>query len=251
MPLTRSAPTYQDAPTQTAQALGLPLAEPIEIKRRLAAIFASDVEGYSRLMGADEVATLDALTARREGYANDPQFDRKEAVRLARLALSIDDSDPDTLATASVISAFMAGDSEAEIEMADRAVALNPNSWGTWQCRGYVYRIAGLPEEAIRSFERAIRMSPVDPRLITGIGQALIELRRFDEAIVVLKKALRQNPFFMPACRGLASAFAHLGRDAEAHDAAARVLEIDPAFTISAHIARGPKKPIPKNTKAL
>jgi hypothetical protein len=27
------------------------LAEPIETKRRLAAIFAADVEGYSRLMG--------------------------------------------------------------------------------------------------------------------------------------------------------------------------------------------------------
>jgi TolB-like protein/class 3 adenylate cyclase len=42
------------------------LAEPIETKRRLVAIFAADVEGYSRLMGADEVATLDTLTARRE-----------------------------------------------------------------------------------------------------------------------------------------------------------------------------------------
>ena len=107
------------------------------------------------------------------GYANDPQFDRKEAVRLARLALSIDDGDPETLARAALISAFMVGDSEAEIEMADRAVALNPNSWITWNCRGWVYRIAGLPEEAIRSFERAIRMSPVDPRLyvtLTGIG---------------------------------------------------------------------------------
>jgi len=36
------------------------------------------------------------------GYAVDPQFERKEAVRLLRLALSIDDSDPDTLAVASV-----------------------------------------------------------------------------------------------------------------------------------------------------
>src|SRR5947207_2575721 len=62
------------------------------------------------------------------GYAKDPKFDRKEAVRLAHLALSIDDSDPDTLARAAVISAWMVGDSEAEIEMADRAVALNPNS---------------------------------------------------------------------------------------------------------------------------
>ncbi|HVQ66823.1 MAG TPA: adenylate/guanylate cyclase domain-containing protein, partial [Bradyrhizobium sp.] len=42
------------------------MAEPIETKRRLAAIFAADVEGYSRLMGADEVAALDALTASRE-----------------------------------------------------------------------------------------------------------------------------------------------------------------------------------------
>jgi adenylate cyclase len=133
------------------------------------------------------------------GYSNDPQFDRKEAVRLLRLALSIDDGDPETLARASVTSAFIVGDSEAEMEMADRAVALNPNSWTTWNSRGQVYRIAGLPEEAIRSFERAIRMSPVDPRLhltFHGIGQSLIELRRFDEAIVAEKKALRQNPSF-------------------------------------------------------
>ncbi|AHY56575.1 adenylate/guanylate cyclase domain-containing protein [Bradyrhizobium japonicum] len=176
------------------------------------------------------------------GYANDPQFDRKEAVRLAHLALSIDDDDPETLARASVTSAFMVGDSEGEIEMADRAVALNPNSFNTWNCRGQVYRIAGLPEEAIRSFERATRVSPVDPRLhmtLTGIGMASIELGRFDEAIVAGKKALRQNSTYPATCRCLASAFAHLGRDAEAHDAAVRVLEIDPAFTISAWIARG------------
>ena len=111
------------------------------------------------------------------GYAVDPQFERKEAVRLLRLALSIDDGDPETLAMAAVTSAFMVGDSESEIEMADRAVALNPNSFLAWNCRGQVYRIAGLPEEALRSFERAIRMSPVDPRLhltFTGMGMALL-----------------------------------------------------------------------------
>jgi adenylate cyclase len=68
---------------------------------------------------------------------------------------------------------------------------------------------------------------------------AFIELRRFDEAIVAGKKALRQNPSFSVAHRCLASAFAHLGRDAEAREAAARVLETDPGFTISAWIARG------------
>jgi adenylate cyclase len=176
------------------------------------------------------------------GYASDPQFDRKEAIRLSRLALSIDDGDADTLAWASLTSAFMVADCESEIETVDRAVALNPNSFNAWHCRGWVYRNAGLPEEAIRSFERAFRTSPLDPRLqftFAGIGMALIELGRFDEAIVAGKKALRHNPFYSSTYRCLASAFAHLGRDAEAREAAARVVELDPAFTISAWIARG------------
>jgi adenylate cyclase len=42
-----------------------PLSQPIEVNRRLAAVFAADVEGYSRLMGADEVGTLKGLTERR------------------------------------------------------------------------------------------------------------------------------------------------------------------------------------------
>jgi adenylate cyclase len=93
-------------------------------------------------------------------------------------------------------------------------------------------------------------MSPVDPLLhitFLHMGLAFIELGRFDDAIVMGKKALRQNPFFSPAPRCLASAFAHLGRDAEAREAAAHLLELDPGFTISAYIARGGQS----NTKLL
>ena len=126
--------------------------------------------------------------------------------------------------------------------MADRAVALNPNSYLAWNCRGLVYRNAGLPEEAVGSFERAIRMSPIDPRLhqsLVGMGMAFVELRRFEEAVSTVKKALRQNASYSPAYRCLAAAFAHLGRDADAREAAARMLETDPAFTtISSWIAR-------------
>ena len=68
---------------------------------------------------------------------------------------------------------------------------------------------------------------------------AFIELRRFDEAIVAGEKAQRLNPSDATVHRCLASAFAHLGRDAEAREAAARLLEVDPAFTISAWVALG------------
>jgi adenylate cyclase len=38
------------------------MSDPMDISRKLVAVFAADVEGYSRLMGADEVGTLKGLT---------------------------------------------------------------------------------------------------------------------------------------------------------------------------------------------
>jgi adenylate cyclase len=40
------------------------------MERKLAAIFSTDVKGYSRLMGEDEVATIRTLTAYRELMAD-------------------------------------------------------------------------------------------------------------------------------------------------------------------------------------
>jgi adenylate cyclase len=39
------------------------MADPMAVSRKLVAVFAADVEGYGRLMGADEVGTLKGLTA--------------------------------------------------------------------------------------------------------------------------------------------------------------------------------------------
>jgi class 3 adenylate cyclase len=41
------------------------MSDPTKVSRRLVAVFAADVEGYSRLMGTDEVGTLKGLTERR------------------------------------------------------------------------------------------------------------------------------------------------------------------------------------------
>jgi adenylate cyclase len=176
------------------------------------------------------------------GYASDPQFERSEAIRLSRLALDSEGEDPEILALAAMISAFMVGDVEGEIEMADRALELNANSHTAWLARAWIYETAGRPEEAVYGFERALRMSPVDPmthQTLVGMGFALIELGRFDEAIAAAKKALRWNSSYSVAYRCLASAYAHLDRVAEAREAAACLLELDRGFTLSALIARG------------
>ena len=171
-----------------------------------------------------------------QGWAADPKSEIAEGLRLLRLALSIDGNDALALSILGCNTALFSGDFDTAREMVDRAVALNPNLTRAWQQRGFTYVLAGQPEEAIRSFERVIRLSPFDPALFvsfTGMGMAFIGLGRFDEALTAAKKAVRQNPLYSVTYRCLAIALAHLGREAEAREAAAGLLELEPSFRIS------------------
>jgi len=174
------------------------------------------------------------------GWAVDPKLTIEEATRLSRLALSVDENDPEALAVAGRATAF-SGDIDAAIELVDRAVALNPNSANAWNRRGLTYRHVGQPDEALRSFERTIRLSPVDPWIFltfTGMAIAFIDLRRFDEAVVFARKALRKNHASSMVYRCLAVALAHLGREAETKEAVAHMLELEPNFRIAEWVAR-------------
>jgi adenylate cyclase len=171
-----------------------------------------------------------------QGWATDPNAETAEGMQHLRSAPSIDGNDPEALSILDRNTAFFSGDFDTAREMVDRAVAFNPNAAMAWSQRGWTYQIAGQPEEAIRSFERAIRISPFDPWLFstfTGMSAAFIGLGRFDEAVIAAKKAIRTNPRFSGAYRSLASSLAHLNREAEAREAAARLLELESSFHIS------------------
>ena len=177
------------------------------------------------------------------GWSADRHSETREAARLSLLVLSIDENDPETLASVGWGKAYLTGDFGAAAEMVDRAVALNPNSSFAWSYRGMTCVYAGQAEEALRSFERGIRLSPLDPMLfgmfaMTGI--ALTGLGRFEEAIAFASKAIGKHQTFTPAYCCLASALAHLGRDAEAKKAVARILEIEPRSRVSAISNRWP-----------
>ncbi|WGD54527.1 tetratricopeptide repeat protein [Bradyrhizobium sp. CB1650] len=177
-------------------------------------------------------------------WAIDPKSEFIEGLRLLQLALSIDGNDHIALSMLGYAAAW-SGDFDTAREMVDRAICSNPNAAFAWSTRGWTYQVTGNPEEAIRSFERAVLLSPFDPMLFatfTEMAVALIGLGRFDEAVVAAKKALSQTQIFVRPYCCLTAALAHLGREAEARDAAARLLELKPDFRISEWAARsGPR----------
>ena len=171
-----------------------------------------------------------------QGWTSDRKSETAEVFRLLRLALDVDPSDHYGLSMLGQATAYFLGDFDTAREMVNRAVTLNPNSVRAWEQRGWTCVLAGRPEEALESFDRAIRLNPADPvsrYALPGIGAALIGLGRFDEAAAAFKKAIAQNLFTPTTYRGLTIALSHLGRETEAREAAARLLELEPGFCIS------------------
>jgi TolB-like protein/tetratricopeptide (TPR) repeat protein len=185
-----------------------------------------------------------------QAWAADPKSQTAEIAegfRLLRLANRIDENDCEALSALSRATAMWTNDFDTAKELADRAVSLNPNAADAWVHRGWSYLLAGQPEEAIKSFERAIRISPFDRLLasnLVGIGFAFIDLGRFDEAVAVARKALQRDQAYGAAYRCLAAALAYLGRDAEARKTVTQSLQIEPDFRISKLMARGARSQI-------
>ncbi len=193
------------------------------VQRRLAAILAADVVGFSRMMGEDEAGTLAQLkTLRRE------LFEPKTAQR----AVSLDDSD----AFAHFVLSRgldLAGRIEQALHEAKLAVELNPNDAGNLGSLGSLLISSGQPDEGIAALHRARHLSPKGPQtylFVTIESRAHFVAGRYDEAATAAKDALNRRSGD-PAMRALlAASLGNAGRGDEARSVLAHGEPLDPAF---------------------
>jgi adenylate cyclase len=87
------------------------------------------------------------------------------------------------------------GDHAGAASVIDRALMLNPNSAHAWMARGAVSYFQNRPGPAIEGFERAMRLSPLDPLgyLFTcGLAFGHTIARRYEEAMEWVDRSLRE-----------------------------------------------------------
>jgi TolB-like protein/Flp pilus assembly protein TadD len=164
-----------------------------------------------------------------------------EVMRYARRAVQIDKDNAEAVATLARRVCAIERDYEEAASLAERAVMLNPNSAVAWRQGGYALVYCGRPEAALEYLQRAVRLSPRDPRAEdcwAGISLALIQLERDKEAIVAARKGVQGNPNSASAWRAFAAALALTGQMDEAQAAIRRLLAIDPACTLTAMAVR-------------
>jgi len=160
---------------------------------------------------------------------------RADAVQFARLGARAANSDAFTLARCGHVLTYFAHEYDRGLSMVEQAVALNPNLASAWYSRGWVALMCGEPERAIDSLDRMIRLSPFDPLRATawlGISFAHFYQERFEEGCTSAAKAFQST-----ADTNMLEAYiantVRAGHVAEAREAAARLLKLQPDYHAS------------------
>jgi TolB-like protein/Tfp pilus assembly protein PilF len=157
------------------------------------------------------------------------------AADLAHRAAELDDNDPWAHLALGYL-AFTARKTDDAVREFQRALKLNPNFAAAYGYLGWAVVFDGRHEEATEYFQQAFRMSPHDPLIAffyAGMCAAEYFARRFGEAVEWGRKSIQQRPGFIPGHRILCASLAQARRTEELGAAMARLRELQPNISMA------------------
>ena len=169
----------------------------------------------------------------------------QRALDLVERGLRADRRDPMMLGTAGHCYAWFAHDLVKAAVFIDEAIEINPNYAHAYLQSGIVRTRLGDFPKAVAHLERAFRLSPRDARayaFFQAMALALLLAGKAESARDWALRGVQHNPNYSSGWYVLAGSAAVLGHEAEAQNAARRLLALDPTFSISNYVRRYPAR---------
>ena len=169
-------------------------------------------------------------------WADDIAAMRAEGDRLVALAADTVSDDPTALCALATATMLLFADLDRAQSFVDRALLLDPNlAWG-WARRGFLLIYRGQAQDSVACFERAIRLSPLDPfsfNCYIGLGLARFAAGQPAEAVEWTRRAMREKVGLTWAYRDLAAFLGAAGKINEAREAADKLRNTHPHVTVA------------------
>lgn len=178
-----------------------------------------------------------------QGWAEDPASATLRAGELAARAVTLDPRDARALTLVGHIRGFLHKRTEEARDLHERALLLNPSLPLAWCFSGLSHCYAGSHEAAIQQITQALRLSPHDPHGFFFNAALMMPhfLRcEYQTAAAIGQRAIELNPDCSSTYKGYLATLGHLQRDDDAAAVHARLLELEPGFSISSAIERSP-----------
>jgi TolB-like protein len=195
---------------------------------------------------APRVALADWLSLRiGQHWSDDPAADARALEAEVRAALELDGGHARALSVLGHNYTILRRDYDRAQDLLDRALNLAPNDAETnlWSSPTLAY--SGRTEEAVRSAERAIRLSPEDPLLFRH--QHFLSIAHYadgcwEEAAHWGMQSMLSNASYTSNLAMTAAALAAVGRKEEARLPAARLMELRPTYRVAGAKLRWPHR---------
>lgn len=169
-------------------------------------------------------------------WSADIGADRAIALNLASSVARGLGDDPPALVALGAAFSLSSTDVALADSFIDRALAIDPNNaWG-WMRKGWSAIYAGASEDALRHFDRAEKLSPLDPfrfNVVLGRAAALRGLGELDASLDLVRAGMRANPGMTWAYRMILCDLVLAGREAEARAEAREFLRHYPHATVA------------------
>jgi tetratricopeptide (TPR) repeat protein len=154
---------------------------------------------------------------------------RGVALELARKAVALDPDDAGCRWVLAYLLAYAGSFDESDAEFA-RAIDLDPNEADAWAALSDIAVLAGRVDEGLEHIRKAFRLNPMPASwYYLALGQAQFASRDYEAAVETLR---RDETYRTSSRRFLAASLAHLGRLDEARAEAELFLVSNPDFTI-------------------
>jgi TolB-like protein/class 3 adenylate cyclase len=169
-------------------------------------------------------------------WSENRELSFERASFLAEKARTLDDALPDVYALQASLH-LLQRQFEAAVAAGEKAVAQNPNHATNTAILAMTLHYAGRPEEAIRKYKTAMRLSPYYPAwFLEDLGFTYLDAKQPEEALVAFEKFLERKPNESHAAHayiGRALAYHALGQDDKARAEVAKAVEADAGISLT------------------
>ncbi|MBR0715031.1 winged helix-turn-helix domain-containing protein [Bradyrhizobium liaoningense] len=177
------------------------------------------------------------------GWSTDPASDRSQAITYAKTALRLESQDASVLARSALVLTFNSNEVELADSLLNEAIRLDPNGMSGWMWGGWTKTILGDPRTALDYLQRALRLSPLDPRIAfanEGLAFAHFFLGNYKEGLKFAANMLRHHPTYVQGLRMAMACHAMLGDMEAAQKLWQQVALLSPSDRLSGIRKRSP-----------
>ena len=165
-------------------------------------------------------------------WSASPSRSLELAHEAATRAAALDERNPQTQWTLAFVNLWMRRYDEA-IRAAEYSIANSPNYAEGYNALGVILHYVGRSEEALPCFERAMALDPLCPGMWLHFqGQVYFQLRRYEQAVSVLKRRIFRNPETDASRVLLAASYGQMGRLDEARAEWREALRVNPDYSL-------------------